>query len=221
MKKICIKYERKKRKGEKMWNVYLGSIETITLNKQYDFIITDPPYPKEYLPLWEVLAKRAREWLKPTGLLVAMSGQLYLNEIYKMLDEYLVYYWTACYLTPGQPTPLRTRQVNTTWKPILIYGLTDKYKGKTFGDVYVSPRAVKKHHPWEQSVRGMYSLIKQICLPQQTILDPFCGSGSTGVAALQYGCYFDGFDIDEECVKITRRRLNDERGNFFQEKPLF
>ena len=131
------------------WRIYHGDIRTIKLDKQYDFIITDPPYPKEYLPLWEVLAKRAKEWLKPSGLLVAMSGQLYLNQIYKILDGHLIYYWTACYLTPGQPTPLRTRQVNTTWKPILIYGLNNDYKGKIFGDVYKSPQPTKEHHDWE------------------------------------------------------------------------
>jgi len=193
------------------WNVYHGDIETIELTKQYDFIITDPPYPKEFLPLWEILAKRAKEWLKPEGLLVAMSGQLYLNQIIEMFNQHLTYYWTACYLTPGQPTPLRTRQVNTTWKPILIYGLNDKYKGKIFGDVYKSPKSEKNNHDWEQNVEGMYSLMKQICLQGQSILDPFCGSGSTGVAALQHGCFFDGIDIDIDSVNITKRRLHDTK----------
>ncbi len=193
------------------WNVYHDNIETIELTKQYDFIITDPPYPKEFLPLWEVLAKRAKEWLKPEGLLVAMSGQLYLNQIIEMFNQHLTYYWTACYLTPGQPTPLRTRQVNTTWKPVLIYGLNDKYKGKIFGDVYKSPKSEKNNHDWEQNVEGMYSLIKQICLQGQSILDPFCGSGSTGVAALQHGCFFDGIDIDIDSVNITKRRLHDTK----------
>ncbi|MCD6297941.1 MAG: hypothetical protein J7M30_12400 [Deltaproteobacteria bacterium] len=191
------------------WNVYHGNIETIELSKQYDFIITDPPYPKEYLPLWEVLAKRAKEWLKPEGLLVAMSGQLYLNQIFEMFNQHLTYYWTACYLTLHQPTPLRTRNVNTTWKPVLIYGLNDKYTGKIFGDVYRSPQPEKKNHDWEQSVDGMYALVKQICLPGQSILDPFCGSGTTGVAALKHGCFFDGVDIDVDSVNIAKRRLHD------------
>lgn len=193
------------------WNVYHGNIETIELSKQYDFIITDPPYPKEYLPLWEVLAKRAKEWLKPEGLLVAMSGQLYLNQIFEMFNQHLTYYWTACYLTLHQPTPLRTRNVNTTWKPVLIYGLNDKYHGKIFGDVYQSPKPEKNNHDWEQNIDGMYSLMKQICLSGQNILDPFCGSGTTGVAALKHGCFFDGIDIDSDSVNITKRRLHDTK----------
>ncbi len=116
------------------WHVYHGDIATWQAPRQYDFIITDPPYPREYLPLWEVLAKRANEWLKPGGLLIAMSGQSYLNEIYAMMGKHINYYWTAAYLTPGQPTPLRQINVNSTWKPLLIFQ-NGKYTGKIFGDV--------------------------------------------------------------------------------------
>ena len=189
------------------WNVEVGNIETYQTNKKFDFIITDPPYPKEYLSLFGVLAKRAKEWLKPSGLLVVMSGQSYLDQIYEMFSKELVYYWTACYLTPGQPTPLRQRQVNTTWKPILIYGLANDYKGKIFGDVYISDANDKEFHKWGQSISGMISLVNQICLPGQTIFDPFCGAGTTGIAALQNGCFFDGIDIELENVNISKSRL--------------
>jgi 16S rRNA G966 N2-methylase RsmD len=189
------------------WNIELGNIETYQTSKKFDFIITDPPYPKEYLSLFGILAKRAKEWLKPSGLLIVMSGQSYLDQIYEMFSKELIYYWTACYLTPGQPTPLRQRQVNTTWKPILIYGLSDEYKGKIFGDVYTSDANDKEFHKWGQSTSGMFSLVSQICLPGQTIFDPFCGAGTTGIAALRNGCFFDGIDIDQENVNISKSRL--------------
>jgi len=189
------------------WLVEVADIATYQTTTQFDFIITDPPYPKEYLPLYEVLAKRSLEWLKPGGLLVAMCGQSYLPQIHEMLAKHLSYYWTACYWTPGQPTPLRTRQVNTTWKPILIYTRDGEYHGKIFGDVFKSDGNDKSLHKWGQSESGMLSLIQQICLPGQTILDPFCGAGTTGVAALNHGCLFTGIDIEEQNVLISRGRL--------------
>lgn len=192
------------------WNVYQGDITTWKAPRQYDFIITDPPYPKEFLPLWETLAQRAAEWLKPGGLLIAMSGQSYLDEVYRMLSKHLDYYWTASYLTPGQPTPLRQVNVNTTWKPLLIYGLNDgKYKGKIFGDVFTSEGNDKDHHKWGQSISGMYDIIANICLPGQYILDPFCGAGTTGIAALKHGCFFDGLELLEENVNISKGRLSE------------
>jgi site-specific DNA-methyltransferase (adenine-specific) len=188
------------------WHVYHGDIATWKAPRQYDFIITDPPYPKEYLPLWEVLARQANEWLKDGGLLIAMSGQSYLNEIYKLLDQHMTYYWTASYLTPGQPTPLRQVNVNSTWKPLLIYS-KGKYTGKIFGDVFISPGNDKDNHKWGQSEGGMFDIISKICLPGQTILDPFCGAGTTGIAALKHGCLFDGLELDIDNVNISKGRL--------------
>ena len=51
----------------------------------------------------------------------------------------------------------------------------------------------------------------------QVILDPFCGSGTTGVAALRYGRKFIGIDNCEEYLQITQRRLekiHNERKRF-------
>ena len=39
------------------------------------------------------------------------------------------------------------------------------------------------------------------------VLDPFSGSGSTGIAALERGCTYIGFEIDSEQVAESRRRL--------------
>jgi 16S rRNA G966 N2-methylase RsmD len=193
-------------KQSEKFNVYHGDIATWQSQRKYDFIVTDPPYPKEFLPLWSILAKRSNEWLKDGGLLIAMSGQSYLDEIYEMMCKHLKYYWTAAYLTPGQPTPLRQVNVNTTWKPLLIF-VKGKYTGKIFGDVFKSPGNEKSHHEWGQSEGGMFDIISRICLPGQYILDPFCGAGTTGVAALRHGCLFDGVDIEIENVNISKGRM--------------
>jgi len=44
-------------------------------------------------------------------------------------------------------------------------------------------------------------------LPGQTILDPFCGGGTTGVVALAMDRCFIGIDIDPEAIETTRRRI--------------
>ena len=191
------------------WHIYHADMATWKAPRQYDFIITDPPYPKEYLPLYETLAERAKEWLKPGGLLIAMCGQSYLDEIYCMMSKHIEYYWTAAYLTPGQPTPMSQRNVNSTWKPLLVFSNGD-YKGKIFGDVFKSDGNDKDLHKWGQSESGMYSIVSGICLPGQSILDPFCGAGTTGKAALKHKCFFDGVDCDEQNVNISIGRLGSD-----------
>jgi DNA modification methylase len=39
------------------------------------------------------------------------------------------------------------------------------------------------------------------------VLDPFCGSGTTGVAALELGHQFIGTDLDPAAIAIAKRRL--------------
>ena len=41
----------------------------------------------------------------------------------------------------------------------------------------------------------------------QVILDPFCGSGTTGVEAVRYGRKFIGIDVSEEYMEISKKRL--------------
>ena len=41
----------------------------------------------------------------------------------------------------------------------------------------------------------------------QVILDPFCGSGTTGVEALRLGRKFIGIEISEEFLQISKKRL--------------
>lgn len=41
----------------------------------------------------------------------------------------------------------------------------------------------------------------------QVIIDPFCGSGTTGVEAVRLGRKFIGIDVSEEYLQISKRRL--------------
>lgn len=192
------------------WQVWCADIQDWQAPRRYDFIITDPPYPREFLHLYEVLAQRACEWLLPGGLLVVMTGHFHLPEIFEMMTRHLDYYWLATYQMPGQPTPVQRRAVNTTWKPIVMFTRKgDDYRGKTFGDSFVSPHRSKAHHDWEQSSEGMADIISHLAQPGQFILDPFMGSGTTGVAALKCGCFFHGIDVDADAVAIAKRRLHD------------
>lgn len=53
---------------------------------------------------------------------------------------------------------------------------------------------------------------KLICPPGGTILDPFNGSASTGVAALRNGWHYIGIDAVPEYIEMSARRLDHEAG---------
>jgi DNA modification methylase len=46
--------------------------------------------------------------------------------------------------------------------------------------------------------------------PGDTVLDPFCGSGTTGLVALRHGRSFVGIELNPEYVELARRRIVDD-----------
>lgn len=174
-----------------------------------DFIITDPPYPQEYLHTYSALSKLAARVLKPGGSLLAMAGQSYLPEVMALLAECMDYHWTVAYLTPGgQAVQLWDRKVNTFWKPVLWF-TKGNYAGDWVGDV--SRSAVndndKSHHDWGQSESGMADLIERFTKPGDTILDPFVGGGTTAVVAVALARYAIAADVEQAQLDITAGRL--------------
>ena len=67
--------------------------------------------------------------------------------------------------------------------------------------------ADKNIHPTVKSVALMRWLIKLITPPNGIVLDPFCGSGSTGVACVQEGFQFIGIEQNLEYAKIAELRI--------------
>lgn len=64
-------------------------------------------------------------------------------------------------------------------------------------------------HSAQKPIDLMAALIDLTTSPGQFVLDPFCGSGSTLVAAQILGRKFFGIDADPDCVNISKSRLND------------
>lgn len=191
--------------------LYTAAVADLNLT-DVDCIITDPPYPAEYLPVYSDLGEFAARALKPGGSLVCMVGQSYLPEILERLGEHLTYQWTVAYLTPGgQATQLWQRKVNTFWKPLLWF-TNGEYDGDWIGDVTRSEvnDNDKRHHHWGQSESGMADIVRRFTKPDDLIVDPFVGGGTTGVVALDLARLFIGTDIDPACIERTRVRLEGE-----------
>lgn len=62
-------------------------------------------------------------------------------------------------------------------------------------------------HIAQKPVRLLRALIELTTIEGQIVLDPFCGSGSTLVAAKSIGRRYIGFDNNQDCVRIARERL--------------
>ena len=72
----------------------------------------------------------------------------------------------------------------------------------------------KNFHPTVKPVKLMQYLVKMITPPNGIVLDPFCGSGTTGVACKLEGFQFVGMEQDPEYSKIAEGRIK----NYKEEK---
>ncbi|WP_375562840.1 DNA-methyltransferase [Bernardetia sp. OM2101] len=62
-------------------------------------------------------------------------------------------------------------------------------------------------HPTLKPVELMQHLVKLITFEAQTVLDPFMGSGSTGVACMELKRDFVGYELDKEYFEIAKKRM--------------
>lgn len=155
-----------------------------------DAIITDPPYPAEYLPLLDDLAAWADQVLKPDGVLAVLIGQAHLPEVYRRLDGHRPYRWTMAYLTPGNHYMARKPNVSVGWKPVILYG-----GGHMLHDTLTSPN-VKADHHWGQDHDSFVTLVERLTRPGALVADPFAGAGTTLHAAASVHRHAIGAEID-------------------------
>jgi site-specific DNA-methyltransferase (adenine-specific) len=76
-----------------------------------------------------------------------------------------------------------------------------------------SDRGDGNTHPTVKSAALMGWLIRLITPPGGTVLDPFMGSGSTGVAAFMEGFRFVGIESDPDYFDIASKRIAEVRSS--------
>jgi site-specific DNA-methyltransferase (adenine-specific) len=179
-------------------------------DESVDVIVTDPPYPEEFLETFSKLSELAARVLKPGGHCLVMSGQSHLPEVYARLCENLKYQWTLNYYTPGQSTQVFGRKVKSNWKPV-IWLIKGKNDWEHIQDTVRSDENDKRFHKWGQSVSGIAKLIELFSVQNQTVFDPFVGGGTTAIAALVTGRKFIGIDIDPLCIAMSSKRIAETR----------
>lgn len=70
-----------------------------------------------------------------------------------------------------------------------------------------SESGIKNVHPTQKPIRVMQWCIRLISKPGDTILDPYMGSGTTGIAAIKMGRNFMGIERDLAYFAIAQKRI--------------
>ena len=186
----------------------------------FDVAITDPQYgvgeayESGVDDLSSVgLALHALTYLRGTAKRVALTPGI------KHLFEYPKPDWCGCFFYPAgaglNPWGF------TCWQPILFYG-KDPYAGQgSRPDSTASTESAEKNgHPCPKPIGQWKWLINRATLPDELILDPFCGSGTTLKAAKDLGRRAIGIEIEEKYCEIAAKRLSQEVFKFTGDREL-
>ena len=99
-----------------------------------------------------------------------------------------------------------------THQPIFYYGkcpyLTTR-KGSRPTGFQSSEGAEKNGHPCPKPLGQMTWIVNRVSLDGETVVDPFMGSGTTGVACMNLGRKFIGIEIERKYFDIACRRIED------------
>jgi site-specific DNA-methyltransferase (adenine-specific) len=196
-----------------------------------DLIVTDPAY--ESLEKHRAVGTTTRlkhskassnDWF--TIFPNARFPELFA-ELYRVLAKDSHFYLFCDQETAFVAKPIGEQAGFKFWKPLIWekvaigmgYHYRSRYemilffeKGKRklndlgVADIITCPR-IRGGYPAEKPPQVTEVLLKQSTQPGELVIDPFMGSGSSGVAAVGLGRQFMGNDLCKEAVDITRRRL--------------
>jgi len=199
--------------------------EVLPTLPKVDAVITDPPYGVNY-------AGSATRHSKPDGGGYASfedtPENVRDNIVPRFMDALAIAARGA--VTPGircsrfYPQPVAEGVIwypsgaNTgpwgfvTHQPIFYYGkcpFLAKGQGSRPTGFQSTEPAEKNGHPCPKPVGQMTWIINRASMDNETVLDPFMGSGTTGVACMQMARRFIGIEIEPKYFDIACRRIED------------
>lgn len=93
------------------------------------------------------------------------------------------------------------------WDPIFVAskGVPSVVDRAAVPNVINAEHPADKGHPYEKPLKVWHHLLQRV--PATTVLDPFAGSGTSAVAAIQHGHKWIGVEVDERHCEAIAKRL--------------
>lgn len=174
-----------------------------------DCIITDPPYAKQYEPLYQSLLHLASQKLYLGGFLLVIVPHHMVQSVLKMNMYNMRYRWIISMWQNSGPHARMAMGIEVCWKPILWFVHGPMPTGWGFvRDGFVNDPPTNKQHKWQQSASWAEFLIKNFTNADDVILDPFVGTGTTLIEAHRLGRLAIGVDNDPAMIKLAQYNIS-------------
>ena len=215
-------YTRKEVIGD--CTLYLGDCRDIlpTLGN-VDAVVTDPPYgidggrgkdailfgKSRYDAAFEDTPKYVAEVCVPAiEVALVQSKRLAVTTGIRCLHMYPTPRDIGGFYTPAAVT--HGPWGFTCFQPILYYGKDPRLgRGVWPSSITVTEASEKNGHPCPKPQRAWQWLVAKVSSEDGPVLDPFMGSGTTGVACVKLGRQFIGIEIEERYFTIACKRIEE------------
>ena len=206
-----------------------------------DLVVTDPPYLIETKGggMYNRTNGNVSEYIKELDTIKDGFSEEVLEELCRMMKKINIYIfcsqkqiipllnyfvekkkcnWNLLTWHKTNPVPACGNKYLTDTEYILFFrekGVKIYGEFKTKFTYYVTPKNVKDKklygHPTIKPLNILENLIVNSSAEGEIVLDPFMGSGSTGVACVNHGRRFIGMELDEHYFEVAKQRIDDAR----------
>ena len=224
--------------------LYLGDCRDVlpTLGT-VDAVVTDPPFgvgfkyathddrPEAYAGgygvwLWDILESAEKICQPGAPIFVWQSGP-HIRHFGEWFPRNWRLFVAAKNFVQMRPTAMQYAYdpVVTWWKegakPWSAGTASRDFHVANTAPVVATPKNIERGHPCPRPVDQVSHILEQWVAPKSIVLDPFTGSGTTGVAAVQSGRGFIGCEIDPDYFDIACRRIEEayKQPRLFDDQP--
>lgn len=179
-----------------------------------DAVVTDPPYgigklnkfgsrrnltrAMPYTPIYGDDKPFDPSWLLKFPIVVIFGANWFANKLPSSGGWFI---WDK--KDGGTPDNFSDAEMAWTNASNVVRIFHHKWRGM----IKASERDQRRIHPMQKPIAVMKWIIKQVTREGDTILDPYMGSGTTGVACVQLNRNFIGCEIDPQYFEIAKRRI--------------
>jgi site-specific DNA-methyltransferase (adenine-specific)/modification methylase len=213
--------------------IYLGDCRDVMASFppcfRVDAVVTDPPFgvgfkyeshddrPEAYDGgygkwIWGVL-EAAERLCAPGSPIFVWQASPNVRRLHEWFPREWRLFCAAKNFVQMRPTPMQW-----SYDPVVVWWV-DGARGWSAGTatrdfhiantapVVATPDNIEKGHPCPRPLDQASHIVEQWCRPGSVILDPFMGSGTTGLAAVKAGRKFLGIEKEPKYFDIARRRI--------------